>query len=59
MTKEEEKAMLNRVYSPEIEAERKKRESFYLGLGVPVEDARRLVARILAAYAPIGVIIPP
>ena len=46
--------MLSRTYSPEIEHERKQREAFYLSLGVPSEDAQRLVARILAAYAPPG-----
>ena len=49
--KEADLEILNRVYSPEIEAERRRREEFYLGLGVPSEDARRLVARILAAYS--------
>ena len=49
--KDADLAILNRVYSPEVEAERKRREDFYLGLGVPSEDARRLVARILAAYS--------
>ena len=48
--------MLSRTYSPEIEHERKQREAFYLRLGVPVEDAQRLVARILAAYAPPGML---
>jgi len=49
--KEADLAILNRVYSPEIEAERQRRLDFYLGLGVPKEDAQRLVARILAAYS--------
>ncbi len=48
--------MLSRRYSTEIEHERKQREAFYLSLGVPIEDAQRLVARILAAYAPPGML---
>jgi hypothetical protein len=42
-------------YSSEIEAERKERVAFYVGLGVPEDEANRMVARILAAYAePVG-----
>jgi len=37
-------------YSPEIEAQRQERLEFYLGLGVPEDEARRLVSRIVAAY---------
>jgi Tfp pilus assembly protein PilX len=51
--RDEEARILNAVYSPALEAERKERESFYMDLGVPPADARRLVARILAAYAPL------
>ena len=38
-------------YSPEIEAERQERVAFYVGLGVPEDEANRMVARIVAAYA--------
>ena len=48
-----EARILTAKYAPEVEAKRAERESFYLGLGVPPEDARRLVARILAAYEPL------
>ena len=48
---EAEHRMLTAVYSPAIEKERLEREAFYLELGVPLADAKRLVARILAAYA--------
>jgi len=50
---QEEARIMSAVYGPEIEEERKERESFYRDLGVPDADARRLVARILAAYAPL------
>lgn len=49
-TMEAEHRIMTAVYSPEIEAERKEREAFYLNLGVPLHDAKRLVSRILAAY---------
>merc|ERR1712216_20575 len=49
--KKREAKILAATYSPEVEADRKRREQFYLGLGVNGQDAKRLVARILDAYA--------
>jgi len=53
--KAEEEVVYTAKYLPEIEAERKERVAFYVGLGVPEDEANRMVARILAAYAePVG-----
>ena len=39
------------VYSPEIEAKRQEREAFYKSLGVPDDEAKKIVSRMVAAYA--------
>ena len=43
--------MYSATYSPEIEAQRAERMKFYAKLGVPEEEARQLVAKIVDSYA--------
>ena len=47
----EAQAVYSAKYSPEIEAQRQERLAFYLDLGVERQEAERMVARIVAAYA--------